>query len=176
MADQNIPTSAFTDADGSVYVQQSPGSETHFIGGCFEAGDLPNPQGDVEPIYCLDADRQCLSLAPPIIPSVLDAICVSHYQPYEFAFVDGAVVIVYPPGGGARMFTCDSFTPARVLEGRVNVSQANAVVGLSTEVHKSIRQEWDMRNEFVDLGVYIEGGNVRRKQLEILDGDRASDD
>ena len=57
MADQNIPTSAFTDADGSVYIQQSPGSETHFIGGCFEAGDLPNPQGDVEPIYCLDADR-----------------------------------------------------------------------------------------------------------------------
>lgn len=32
-----------------------------------------------------------------------------------------------------------------VLEGRVNVAQANAVVGLSTEVHKSIRQEWDMR-------------------------------
>ena len=56
--DQNIPTSAFTDADGSVYVQQQPGSETHFIGGCFEAGDLPNPQGDVDPIYCLDADRQ----------------------------------------------------------------------------------------------------------------------
>ena len=32
-----------------------------------------------------------------------------------------------------------------VCEGRMNVSQANAVVGLSGEVHKSIRQEWDMR-------------------------------
>jgi len=31
------------------------------------------------------------------------------------------------------------------LEGRVNVSQANAVVGLSAELHKSIKQEWDMR-------------------------------
>ena len=32
-----------------------------------------------------------------------------------------------------------------VLEGRINVGQANAVVGLSCELHKSIRQEWDMR-------------------------------
>ena len=41
-----------------------------------------------------------------------------------------------------------------VLEGRVNVSQANAVVGLSTELHKSIKQEWDMRvyaNENLNL-------------------------
>jgi hypothetical protein len=32
-----------------------------------------------------------------------------------------------------------------VLEGRVNVQQANAIVGLSGELHKSLRQEWDMR-------------------------------
>jgi hypothetical protein len=32
-----------------------------------------------------------------------------------------------------------------VCEGRMNVSQANAIVGLSGEVHKNIRQEWDMR-------------------------------
>jgi len=41
-----------------------------------------------------------------------------------------------------------------VLEGRVNVAQANAVVGLSTELHKSLRQEWDMRcyaNEHLSL-------------------------
>lgn len=31
-----------------------------------------------------------------------------------------------------------------VLEGRLNVAQANAVVGMSAEVHKSLRQEWDM--------------------------------
>lgn len=28
--------------------------------------------------------------------------------------------------------------------GTMNVAQANALVGLSAEVHKSIRQEWDM--------------------------------
>lgn len=41
-----------------------------------------------------------------------------------------------------------------VLEGRVNVAQANAVAGLSAELHKSIRQEWDMRvyaNEHLHL-------------------------
>lgn len=32
-----------------------------------------------------------------------------------------------------------------VIEGSMNVSQANALVGISSEVHKSIRQEWDMR-------------------------------
>ena len=32
-----------------------------------------------------------------------------------------------------------------VLEGKINVAQANAVASLSEEVHKSIRQEWDMR-------------------------------
>lgn len=32
-----------------------------------------------------------------------------------------------------------------LCEGRMNVSQANAVASLSSEVHKSIRQEWDMR-------------------------------
>jgi len=32
-----------------------------------------------------------------------------------------------------------------LCEGRLNVSQANALVGLSGEVHKNLRQEWDMR-------------------------------
>ena len=32
-----------------------------------------------------------------------------------------------------------------VLEGRINVSQANAVASISAEVHKSLKQEWDMR-------------------------------
>ena len=31
-----------------------------------------------------------------------------------------------------------------LVEGRMNVQQANALAGLSGEVHKSIRQEWDM--------------------------------
>jgi len=50
-----------------------------------------------------------------------------------------------------------------VLEGRVNVSQANSIVGLSGELHKSIRQEWDMRvyaNENLNL--------ARGKVVEIL--------
>jgi hypothetical protein len=57
MPDMNLPTNVYTDADGSVYVQIAPAAETHFIGGCFEAGDLPNPKYDVDPIYCLTADR-----------------------------------------------------------------------------------------------------------------------
>lgn len=32
-----------------------------------------------------------------------------------------------------------------VIEGKMTVQQANAVVGLSAELHKSIKQEWDMR-------------------------------
>lgn len=31
-----------------------------------------------------------------------------------------------------------------VAEGRMNVQQANAIVGLSAEVHKSIKAQWDM--------------------------------
>ena len=33
----------------------------------------------------------------------------------------------------------------RVMEGRINIGQANAIAGLSAEVHKSVRQEWEMR-------------------------------
>ena len=57
MTDMNLPTSAYTDADGSIFVQTAPAAETHFIGGCFEAGDLPNPGYDVEMVQCLDANR-----------------------------------------------------------------------------------------------------------------------
>lgn len=46
-----------------------------------------------------------------------------------------------------------------VLEGRVNVSQANAVVGLSGELHKSIRQEWDMR-VYANENLSLEAGKV----------------
>lgn len=46
-----------------------------------------------------------------------------------------------------------------VLEGRVNVSQANAVVGLSGELHKSIRQEWDMR-VYANENLNIAAGEV----------------
>lgn len=43
--------------------------------------------------------------------------------------------------------------------GRMNVAQANAVVGLSAEVHKSIRQEWDMR-VYAAENLYLDKGQV----------------
>ena len=52
-----------------------------------------------------------------------------------------------------------------VCEGRLNVSQANALVGLSTEVHKSIRQEWDMR-VYAAENLTLEQGRVI-KMLEV---------
>jgi hypothetical protein len=53
-----------------------------------------------------------------------------------------------------------------VLEGRVNVSQANAIVGLSSELHKSIRQEWDMRI-YASENITLSNG----KLLKLLDND-----
>lgn len=52
-----------------------------------------------------------------------------------------------------------------VCEGRINVSQANALVGLSGEVHKSIRQEWDMR-VYAAENLTIHQGSVV-KMLEV---------
>jgi hypothetical protein len=46
-----------------------------------------------------------------------------------------------------------------VLEGRVNVPMANAVVGLSGELHKSIRQEWDMR-VYANENLNLQAGRV----------------
>ena len=46
-----------------------------------------------------------------------------------------------------------------VLEGRVNVAQANAVALLSGELHKSIRQEWDMRI-YANENLNLESGRV----------------
>lgn len=53
-----------------------------------------------------------------------------------------------------------------VLEGRVNVGQANAIVGLSSELHKSIRQEWDMR-VYASENLTLQNG----KLLKLLDND-----
>lgn len=53
-----------------------------------------------------------------------------------------------------------------VLEGRVAVNQANAVVGLSGELHKSIRQEWEMRC-YANQNMRIISGEIVK---EIEDG------
>lgn len=58
-------------------------------------------------------------------------------------------------------------TMEAVLDGRVNVAMANSVVGLSAEVHKSIRQEWDMR-VFAAENINIESG----KLMKMIEADR----
>lgn len=35
----------------------------------------------------------------------------------------------------------------KLLNNEINIGQANAIVGLSAELHKSIKQEWEMRKE-----------------------------
>jgi len=52
-----------------------------------------------------------------------------------------------------------------VLEGRTNVAQANSIVGLSGELHKSIRQEWDMR-VYANENISLEAGQI----IKLLDG------
>jgi hypothetical protein len=59
-------------------------------------------------------------------------------------------------------------TAVAVLEGRVNVAQANAVVGLSTEVHKSLRQQWDMQC-YVAENIAVSGGQVLRLGVTTVD-------
>jgi len=53
-----------------------------------------------------------------------------------------------------------------VIEGRVNVAQANSVAQLSGEFHKSIRQEWDMR-VYAHEHMTIDQGKI----VKLLDGD-----
>ena len=52
-----------------------------------------------------------------------------------------------------------------VLEGRVNVAQANSIAALSSELHKSIRQEWDMR-VYANENLSYEAGKV----IKLLEG------
>lgn len=52
----------------------------------------------------------------------------------------------------------------RVMEGTTNVSQANAVASLSAEVHKSVRQEWEMRC-YAAENLGIEEGRIVRTLL-----------
>ena len=52
-------------------------------------------------------------------------------------------------------------TALGVLEQRISVSQANAVASLSVEIHKSIRQEFEMRC-YVSKDVVLHAGRVLR--------------
>lgn len=53
-----------------------------------------------------------------------------------------------------------------VLEGRVNVAQANAVASLSGELHKSLKQEWDMRI-YANENLTLDSGKV----IKLLEGE-----
>jgi hypothetical protein len=61
-------------------------------------------------------------------------------------------------------------TAVAVLDGRVNVAQANAVVGLSAEVHKSLRQQWDMQC-YVAENIAVNGGQVLRLGVTTVDAE-----
>lgn len=55
-----------------------------------------------------------------------------------------------------------------VMEGRISVPQANAIANLSSELHKSIRQEWDMR---VYAAEHLQYGRAELKKVIGRDGD-----
>lgn len=48
-----------------------------------------------------------------------------------------------------------------LCEGRLNVAQANALAGLSAEVHKNLRLEWDMR-VYASENISIEAGKITK--------------
>lgn len=70
--------------------------------------------------------------------------------------MDGANIILKTPSEVRGLLLA---TAVGVIEGRVTVAQANSVVGLSCEVHKSLKQEWDMRNEYAEA-IQVEHGVV----------------
>lgn len=71
----------------------------------------------------------------------LQEIVMETEQEYISA-ADGIRAVIESPADLRRqLLSCIS----GVLEGKVSVPQANAIAGASAEVHKSIRQEWDMR-------------------------------
>lgn len=51
----------------------------------------------------------------------------------------------------------------RVADGSTSVAQANAVIGLSSEVHKSIRQQWDIAVYAADNLRFGEGNKALRR-------------
>lgn len=48
----------------------------------------------------------------------------------------------------------------KLIEGKLSVSQANAIASLSSEAHKSIRQQWEMTLELVDNPALTGSGYV----------------
>jgi hypothetical protein len=58
-----------------------------------------------------------------------------------------------------------------LLEGRLNVQMANALSSISAEVHKNLKQEWDMR-VYASENLTLSHGQVI-KMIEAPDDSRA---
>jgi len=56
-----------------------------------------------------------------------------------------------------------------LLEGRLNVQMANALASISAEVHKNLKQEWDMR-VYAAENLTLENGQV----IKMLESPSAS--
>ena len=52
-----------------------------------------------------------------------------------------------------------AMTIVSVLEGKTNASQANAIANLSSEIHKSVRLEFDMR-KYVRSDIKLEAQHI----------------
>lgn len=52
-----------------------------------------------------------------------------------------------------------------VIEGKVGTSQANTVVGISQEIHKSLKQEWEMRC-YAAENLVIQNGRIVHVMLD----------
>lgn len=52
-----LPANIFNDVDGSIFVQEDPGTTTYWIGPCYTGDALANPRGGIDPIWCFDNKR-----------------------------------------------------------------------------------------------------------------------
>ena len=59
-----------------------------------------------------------------------------------------------------------------LLEGRLNVPIANALTSLSAEVHKSLRQEWDMRVYAAENLTFDHGRVVKMLEIDQCEIDK----
>ena len=54
---ETLPANVFNDVDGSIFVQEDPGTTTYWIGPCYTGDTLANPRGGIDPIWCFDNKR-----------------------------------------------------------------------------------------------------------------------
>jgi len=69
----------FNANDGSGYIQILPGQEPYYLGKCWNLDAIPDPKGDVTPVFCFNEDRQYEAIgetlgAPGAITTVLTGL------------------------------------------------------------------------------------------------------